>query len=167
MINYAKVKNKLDQIRDKYGCKGDIIFRAAIRLLVDAGRSAILYQTYRTEMDDIDAKHDKADEEGKALFMTRDFEKTIYECAKDLCGVNTYGILQYIQREIWLGGEVGEPDYQRAIQIIRNFIFYTVDGYGSCNLDCEEKLDKLREMELTDEEIEYFGWKFLFEEGEE
>ena len=170
MSNYAESKKALDKIRDKYGCKGEIIFRTAIQMLVDAGKCTILDSAwYQCEMDDIDARHDKAEAEGKFLFMTRDFEKAIYECARDLCEVDTYDILEYIQKEIWLGGEYGEPDYQRAMQIIRNCLCYTADGYGSYTLDCEKTLSKFREMELTDEEIEYFGWDYLFdvEEGEE
>ena len=168
MSNYAESKKALDKIRDKYGCKGDIIFRTAIQLLVDAGKCTILDPAwYQCEMDNIDARHDKAEAEGKFLFMTRDFEKAIYECAKDLCEVDTYDILIYIQKEIWLGGEVGEPDYQRAMQIIRDCLCYTADRYGAYSMNCEETLYKFREMELTDDEIEYFGWEYLFDVEEE
>ena len=168
MSNYAESKKALDKIRDKYGCKGDIIFRTAIQLLVDAGKCTILDPAwYQCEMDNIDARHDKAEAEGKFLFMTRDFEKAIYECAKDLCEVDTYDILRYIQKEIWLGGEVGEPDYQRAMQIIRDCLCYTADRYGAYSMNCEETLYKFREMELTDDEIEYFGWEYLFDVEEE
>ena len=167
-MSYTESKKKLDAIRQKYGCKGEIIFRTAIQMLVDTGKCTILDPSwYQTEMDDIDVRHDKAEAEGKFLFMTRDFEKAIYECARDLCEVDTYDILKYIQKEIWLGGEFGEPDYQRAMQIIRNCLCYTADGYGSYALDCEETLSKFREMELTDEEIEYFGWEYLFDVEEE
>lgn len=168
MSNYAESKKALDKIRDKYGCKGDIIFRTAIQLLVDAGKCTILDPAwYQCEMDNIDARHDKAEAEGKFLFMTRDFEKAIYECAKDLCEIDTYDILRYIQKEIWLGGEVGEPDYQRAMQIIRDCLCYTADRYGAYSMNCEETLYKFREMELTDDEIEYFGWEYLFDVEEE
>ena len=74
MSNYAESKKALDQIRDKYGCKGDIIFRTAIQLLVDTGKCTILDPAwYQCEMDNIDARHDKAETEGKLLFMTIDF----------------------------------------------------------------------------------------------
>ena len=93
MSNYAEFKKQIDAVRDKYGCKGEIIFRTAIQLLVDAGKCTILDSAWwRYEMDDIDARHDKAEVEGKFLFMTRDFEKAIYECAKDLCEIDTYDI---------------------------------------------------------------------------
>lgn len=169
MAAYVDSKKKLDKIRSKYGCKGEIIFRTAIQILIDAGKCTILDPAwYQTEMDDIDARHDKAEADGKFLFMTRDFEKSIYECAKDLCEVDTYDILTYIQREVWLGGgEIGEPDYQRALQIIRNCLCYTADRYGAYECESDVALYKFREMELTDEEIEYFGWGYLFDIEEE
>ena len=88
--------------------------------------------------------------------------------AKELAKIEAYDLLIYIQRKIWLGGgEVGEPDYHRALQIIRNCLCYTADCYGSYSYTCEEVLDKFREMELTDDEIEYFGWEHLFDVEEE
>lgn len=67
MSNYAESKKALDKIRDKYGCKGDIIFRTAIQLLVDAGKCTILDPAwYQCEMDNIDARHDKAEAEANS-----------------------------------------------------------------------------------------------------
>ena len=168
MSNYAESKKQIDAVRDKYGCKGDIIFRTAIQLLVDAGKCTILDSAWwQCEMDDIDARHDKAEVEGKFLFMTRDFEKAIYECAKDLCEIDTYDILRYIQKEIWLGGEVGEPDYQRAMQIIRDCLCYTASNFGAYPCESYVTLEDFRNMGLTDEEIEYFGWSYLLDLDED
>lgn len=168
MSNYAESKKALDQICSKYGCKGGIIFRTAIQMLVDAGKYTILDPAwYQCEMDNIDARHDKAEAEGKFLFMTRDFEKAIYECAKDLCEIDTYDILRYIQKEIWLGGEVGEPDYQRAMQIIRDCLYYTADNFGAYPCESDVTLNDFRGIGLTDEEIEYFGWSYLLDVEEE
>ena len=169
MATYIDSKKKLDKIRSKYGCKGEIIFRTAIQMLIDAGKCTILDPAwYQTEMDAIDARHNKAEADGQFLFMTRDFEKAIYECAKDLCEVDTYDILTYIQREVWLGGsEVGEPDYQRALQIIRNCLCYVDNEGGYYTSRPSITLKKFREMELTDDEIEYFGWEYLFDVEEE
>ena len=168
MSNYKESKEKLKKIRKRYSCKGDFIFRTAIQLLVDAGKCTILDSAWwQREMDDIDARHDKAEAEGKFLFMTRDFEKAIYECAKDLCEIDTYDILRYIQKEIWLGGEVGEPDYQRAMQIIRDCLCYTASNFGAYPCESYVTLKDFRNMGLTDEEIEYFGWSYLFDVEED
>lgn len=171
MSNYNESKKQLDVIRSKYSCKGDIILRTAIQNVVEFGQCTILDPGwYQCTIDDIHARHDNAEKEGQWLFMTRDFEIAILECMKELAEVNSYDLLTYIQREVWLGGgHVGEPDYQRALQIIRNCLCYTADCYGAYSMDCAETLEKFRQMDLSDEEIDYFGWEYLLdvEEDEE
>ena len=170
-MSYAESKKKLDAIRQEYGCKGDVIFRTAIQYIIDHGRE-LFNETdwFEFQMEAIDKRHDKAEEEGKFLFVGRNFEKAIMECAKELAQIEAYDLLIYVQREVWLGGgEVGEPDYQRALQIIRNCLCYTSDGYGAWHEDLSDTLHKFRMMELTDDEITYFGWEYLFdvEDGED
>ena len=164
MINYKESKKQLDKIRSKHSCKGDIILRTAIQNVMEYGQCTIIDPSwYQCTLDEIHARHDAAEKEGKWLFMTRAFEIAILECMKDLAEINSYDLLTYIQREVWLGGgPVGEPDYQRAMQIIRNCLWYTADGYES-----SDALKRLREMELEDEEIAYFGWEYLFDVEDE
>ena len=173
MSNYNESKKKLDAIKRKYCCKGDIILRTAIQSVVEFGQNTILADNwYASELTDIHTRHDLAEKEGKWLFMTRDFEIAILECMKELAEVNSYDLLTYIQREVWLGGgPIGEPDYQRAIEIIRNCLCYAGDSYGAYQHSPSETLHDFREMDLTDEEIAYFGWEYLldveYEEEEE
>lgn len=168
-MSYAESKKKLNEIRQEYGCKGDIIFRTAIQYVVEFGTCSLQDKDwYKWMMDDIDANHDRAEAKGEILWCTREFEKAIIDCAVALSKVNTYDFLTYIQREVWLGGgEVGEPDYQRAVEIIRNCLCYTADCYGAYSMECKETLNKFREMGLKDEEIEYFGWEYLFDVEDE
>lgn len=168
-MSYTESKKKLDAIRQEYGCKGELIFRTAIQNVIDYGKCTLLDKGwYECTMNDIDAEHDYAEKNGKFLWCTRDFEKAIVDCSVALCDVETYDLLTYIQREVWLGGgEVGEPDYQRAMQIIRNCLCYTSDGYGAWHEDLSETLHKFRMMELTDDEIAYFGWEYLFDVEDE
>ena len=168
-MSYEESKKKMDEIRQEYGCKGELIFRTAIQNVVEFGSCTLQdKEWYDWTMNDIDGRHDHAEANGKILWCTRDFEKAIVDCSVALSEVETYDFLTYIQREVWLGGgEVGEPDYQRAIQIIRNCLCYTADCYGAYSLDCKDTLDKFREMSLTDEEIEFFGWEYLFDVEED
>lgn len=169
-MNYTDSKKKIDVIRDKYGCKGEIIFRTAIQMIIEWGqRNFNDEEFYADNIHEINNRHDKAEAEGKCLFMSRDFEKALIECARELAQIKPYDLLTYIQREVWLGGgEVGEPDYQRAMQIIRNCLCYTDDCYGAYESESMETLRKFREMELEDDEIEYFGWGYLLDaEAEE
>lgn len=163
-MKYAEHKKILDKIRQKYGCKGDIIFRTAIQYIVEHGQ-----YNFRNEkwfngcIEQVDSKHDLAEKDGKILWIGRDFEKALLECAREVAQIEPYDLLIYIQREVWLdGGEVGEPDYQRALQIIRNCLCYVGDIYGVLNTGDRERLENFKAMELTDNEIEYFGWGHLF-----
>lgn len=168
-MTYAESKKKIDKIRQEYGCKGEIIFRTALQYIVEHGQYNFRDETWFDEcIENIDKKHDIAERDSKILWVTRDFEKALLECAKELAQIEVYDLLTYIQREVWLGGgEVGEPDYQRAVEIIRNCLCYSADCYGAYSLDCKETLDKFREMSLTDEEIAYFGWEYLFDVEED
>lgn len=163
-MSYAESKKKLDAIHREYSCKGDVIFRTSIQYIVEHGQCNFRNKKWFDScIENVDKKHDLAERDGKHLFIGRDFEKALLECAKELADIETYDLLTYIQREVWLGGgEIGEPDYQRALQIIRNCLWYTADGY-----DSSDALKRLREMDLTDEEIAYFGWEYLFDMEDE
>lgn len=168
-MNYVESKKKLDTIRQEYGCKGDVIFRTAIQYVVEHGQYNFRNQKWFDScIENVDKRHDLAERDGKHLWIGRDFEKALLECAKELADINAYDLLTYIQREVWLGGgEFGEPDYQRALEIIRNCLCYTHDTHGAYSSDCGETLQKFREMDLTDDEIAYFGWEYLFDIEEE
>ena len=168
-MSYTESKKKLDAIHREYSCKGDVIFRTAIQYIVEHGQCNFRNQKWFDScIENVDKKHDLAERDGKHLWIGRDFEKALLECAKELAEVEAYDLLTYIQREVWLGGgSVGEPDYQRAQEIIRNCLCYIHDSYGAYSSDCYETLNKFREMDLTDEEIVYFGWEYLFDMEED
>jgi hypothetical protein len=164
-MSYAESKKKIDAIRQEYGCKGEVLFRTAIQNVIDYGKCTLLDPGwYEPTIDEIEWRHDKAEAEGKWLLMTREFEKAIVDCSVALCEINTYDLLTYIQREVWLGGgEVGEPDYQRAMEIIRDCLSYMAGCYNAYTYDNEEILEKFRCV-MEDHEIEFFGWEELFED---
>lgn len=168
-MSYTDSKNKIDAIRREYGCKGDLIFRTAIQYIVEHGQSKFKNETWFDEcVNDVDERHDLARQLGKTLWITRDFEKAILECARELAFFEAYDLLTYVQREVWLGGgEIGEPDYQRALEIIRNCLYYTGEEGGYYVDTPSVTLCKFREMELTDDEIAYFGWEYLLDIEEE
>ena len=164
MGNYVESKKKLDEIRNKYNCSGDIIVRTAIQMIVEYGQSTFRDEAwFEEQINEIDDRHDLAESAGKILFMTRDFEKSLYNCSKDLASIETYDLLTYIKEEVYFGsGEIGKPDYQRAVEIIRNCLYYIGDCYGAYRENVYETLQKFREMNLTDDEIEYFGWSYSY-----
>lgn len=168
-MKYTEHKKMLDEIRQKYGCKGDIIFRTALQYIVEHGQ-----HNFRNEkwfngcIEYADKRHDKAEKDGKILWISRDFEKALLECAREVAQIEAYDLLTYVQQEVWLGGgEIGKPDYQRALQIIRNCLCYSADRYGAYHTTDEERLETFRAMEFTDDEIIYFGWEHLFDAEED
>lgn len=168
-MKYTEHKKILDVIRQKYGCKGDIIFRTAIQYIVEHGQYNFRNEKwFNSCIKQVDERHDLAEKDGKVLWIGRDFEKALLECARELAEIEAYDLLTYVQQEVWLGGsDVGKPDYQRALQIIRNCLCYAADMYDVYNTADWERLEKFRAMELTDDEIAYFGWEHLFDTEEE
>ena len=163
MNNYKEAKQKLDSIRDEYGCKGEVIFRTAIQMIVEYGQNMFNDKTkINKQFDDIDARHNKAEAEGKCLFMSREFEKALIKCAVELAKVKPYDFLTYIQQEVWLGGN--GISYQRAIELTKNCI---ESIYSDHHEDCEETLDCLYCHDFSSEEIEDLGYGFLFGAEEE
>ena len=138
-------------------------------MLVEHGRNSFKDEIwFEDQMNFIDERHDSAESVGKFLLMTRDFEKAIINCARELAEIDTYDLLIYIQREVWLGGgEVEGPNYWRAIEIIRNCLCYAADNFGAYPCESDVTLEDFRNIGLTDEEIKYFGWSYLFDVEEE
>ena len=162
MSNYVESKKALDKIREDFGCKGDIIFRTAIQYVVGYGQYMFNDQDFvDDQMQQIDDKHNTAEADGKRLFIARDFEKAIIECAEALAKINTYDLLIYIQQEVWLGGS--GIDYKRAIDIVQTCLNYIMDSECIGN---DEVLNKFYELDLNDEEIENLNFGWVFEEEE-
>lgn len=166
MSNYNESKKQLDVIRNKYNCKGELIFRTAVQLVVEWGQKNFTDKKFiEDNFYEIDERHDKADAEGKYLFMTRDFEKALIECARDIAEATTAcNFLMYVQREIWLGiGEYGELSYYKAIKMLKDCINYCTD-----ELEYDDILAVMTaELGFSEEEIEYLGYGYLFESEEE
>ena len=156
-------KETLNKIRQKYTCKGDIIFRTAIQNVVDCGQQTFMNEEwYEDALQEIDDRHDQAEAEGKWLWMTRDFEKAIMECAKEVAAVNTYELLMYIQKEVYFGsGKVGELDYQDAIERLKACVAHIEDFEDGLTLSV------LHILGFDDDEIAYLGFEHLLDVEEE
>lgn len=166
MSNYAESKKKLDKIKSEYGCKGDVIFRTAIQYIVEFGQNMFSDKEWvNGQLKRVDDKHDKAESEGKILFIGREFEKAIIECSVALADINAYDLLIYIQKEVWLSNE-GGIDYNRAVQLLKSCI-YDIEERENC----EDKLlfQALDNIGFDDDDIENLGFGYLlnYEEEEE
>jgi hypothetical protein len=160
MSNYVESKKTLDRIRNEYGCKGDVLFRTALQLVVSVGQCTVLDDGwYQCEVDDINAKHNKAEAERKMLFIARDFELAILECARELAEVDAYDLLIYVQKEVWLSGE--GMDYQRAIELLKRCMEQIE---ANEDYDNAETYDVLQSIGFDDDELEEFGFEYLLKE---
>lgn len=161
MSNYVESKKELDKIRNEFGCKGDILFRTAIQYVVDCGRQCFDDEEWvKEQLDIVDKKHDAFDRDKKTPFISRDFEKAIIECAQEISRVNSYDLLVYIQKEVWLSNE--GIDYQRAIELLKSCLEWFTDDTNS-----ETIIENLNLLGFNDYEIEELGYGWLFEEEEE
>ena len=159
MKNYAETKKELDKIRSEYCCKGEMIFRTALQYVVEYGQSKFKNNKWvQEQLVLVDGKHDEAGLEGKVLWIGREFEKALIECAAEIAKVDTYNLLVYIQKEVWLSNE-GGIDYDRAVKLLKSCMNYVEETH--CGL--WETYDVLDELGFNDDEIEMLGFDYLFD----
>ena len=161
---YTITKKELDRIRDEYGCKGEIIFRTALQYIIEYGQSQFNENGWvENQLTLIDVKHDKAEAEGKNLWIGREFERAIVECAREIAKVEAYSMLVYIQKEVWLSNE-GGIDYQRAVELLKKCM-YDIEERENC----ENKLllQALDDIGFDDDEIAELGFGYLLNNEEE
>ena len=110
----------------------------------------------KQQLDIVDKKHNAFDREKKTPFIARDFEVAIIECAAEIAKVDTYDLLVYIQREVWLSNE--GIDYQRAIELLKNCM-YDIEERENC----EDRLtyQAFEKIGFTDDEIRELKFGFL------
>lgn len=152
---------KMTKIRQKYGCKGDVLLNMAIQILMEAGTESLKDEDYmRGVMNHVNAMHDKAEQQGKRLYISREFEVALWECAAELATLELSEILAYIQTEMcWFA--TSAMSYQRARELLNSCVDEYMEGYYE---DC---LDALERMGFHDEEIEQVGYGYLLEMEEE
>lgn len=161
MNTYVESKKTLDKIRENFGCKGGIIFRTAIQEIISRGQTAFLDDgVYKDMLDDIDANHDYAEAKGKILFITRDFEKAIVKCARELAAINTYDLIIYMQKEVYWSDE-GGIDYGRLYQITGDVMEWMVSGSSDSGEDYKIFNEH---CSIDDDELEELGFGYMIPE---
>lgn len=160
-MSYKESKMMLNKIRDDYAYKGEVIFRCALQYAVECGHHLLQDPIWvQKQLDNIDVNHNEAEKESKVLFITRDFEKAIVECAVEISKIPTMEMLQYVQKEVWLSGE--GIDYRRAIELLKDCMEWFTDDTLN-----ERIVENLSLLGFRDHEIEELGYGWLFEEEEE
>ena len=164
MSNYVESKKVLDKIASKYGCEGDVIMRTAVQYIVEYGQYMFNDEDFiKDQIQQIEDKHRIAEEEGKHLWIAKDFELAIFNCARELAEVNSYDLIIYMQKEMYWSNE-GGLDYKRAIELLKSSLEY-LENYNNCNN--EENYEAFQDIGLEDNEIEELGFGYLISEEEE
>lgn len=157
-MNYTESKQKLDEIRSRYMCAGDIIFRTAIQYVVEFGTNLFKEEEFFNDnMREIDNRHDRAEAEGKVLFMTRDFEKAIVKCGRELAQIEVYDLLVYIQREVFLSSN--GIDYRRMEKLLKQCITWFEETYACLG----DVYNMLTDIGFNDSEIEMLGFEHILD----
>lgn len=151
------MKSSLDKIREKYGCKGELIFRTSVQYIIDYGKALLNDTKYiEGQLKNIDEKHNKAEAEGKVLWVGREFEKDLINCAVEIAKVNTIDIIKYIQKE-WLFQEIDEMTYTHAKDLLINIINQKLS-----ETDTDFARDELECAGFDDEDFEALGFAEIF-----
>ena len=164
MNTYVESKKTLDKIASKYSCKGDIIMRTAAQYIIEYGQYMFKDEDFiKDQIQQIEDKHRISEEEGKHLWVTKDFELAIFNCARELAEVNSYDLIVYMQKEMYWSNE-GGLDYKRAIHLLEECMDW-IDVYGTGEgYSFKEALDDLG---FDEDEIEELGFEYALSGEEE
>lgn len=158
-MSYNESKKQIEKIARKYTCKGDIIMRTALQYIVEYGQYMFKDEEFIVDqLQQIEDRHMVAEKEGKILFVSKDFELAIFECAQELAEINTYDLIIYMQKEMYWSNE-GGMDYNRAMSLLERCM---------CWMDEQEDNNKMlyevfSECGFEDDEIDQLGFGFVFE----
>ena len=160
---YENTKKELDFIRHSYSCKGEIVFRTALQYIIECGQSTFNDNGWvENQLTLIDVKHDRANAEGKTLWISREFERAIIECARESAKVEAYSFLVYIQKEVWLSNE-GGIDYSRAVKLLKSCMSWIEEDHASLG----EMLNTLEYIGFDDNDIEALGFVYVLDVRED
>ncbi len=164
MNNYSENKKRLDKIRNEYGCKGEMIFRTSLQYIVEYGSLRFKDDEWvQGQLNFGNEKHNKADAENKILFVGREFEIALIECAREIAKVEAYSLLVYIQKEVWLSNK-GGIDYERAVQLLKGCMA-NIEQWNDCRN--ELTLGEFEDIGFYDEEIEELGFAYVLDVRED
>lgn len=161
---YEENKKILDGIRNKYACKGEMIFRTSIQYVIEYGQIKFNDDEWvESQLEQVDNKHDEAEADGKILWIGREFEKELIQCAREISQVNAYDLLVYIQKEVWLSNE-GGMDRQRAITLLKACMS-NIEMWNDCQ--CGLTLGEFEDIGFDDDEITELGFGYVLDVRED
>lgn len=119
---------RIDQIKQKYDCKGELIFRTALCNVLQYGQ-----QTHGNELwcnkqkENIKEDHRQYQEEGKHYFISEDLELAIIDCGYELAQIRNWELFEYIQ--VCMSTEWETPTYNHMRLTIANLCYIIKDKF--------------------------------------
>ena len=157
-MNYQEAKKYIDEIRNEFACKGELIMRCAMQNVIEYGIGTLKTKhKLTTWLKEIDVKHDLAEKAGDILFIGREFEKEIARCTFKLAEAGSMNLIMYLQREMWMYNNPGEISYERAIELLRKVIDYKL-GY----MTVADVMYDLESIGFSDMELCELGFEDVF-----
>jgi hypothetical protein len=121
----------IDKIKQKYDCKGELIFRSALCLLLDYGKERCGNIDWVNDNKELTKKtHREAAEQGKHLFINERLEIAIMDCAYELAQFS-WELFEYIQTEMQTDWQT--PTYKKLGEQIK-YLCAIVKSYNGNNV---------------------------------
>ena len=151
---------KIDLIKSKYDCKAELVFRAALSLLLDYGKERCGNVDWVNDNKELTKKnHEEARKTKKQLIIGERLEIAIIDCAYELAQFSTWELFEYIQTQMQIGWQT--PSYKKLGEQIK-YLCAIVKSYNGNNVS--EVLD---EWGIDQEVLAYFELNEFIKEEEE
>lgn len=143
MSNYTESKKRIDSIRSEYSSAGDIVFKIAICMLIQKGKSFFdnekSYQDLRASAE-------------------LEFNELVVKCANELAKINTIDLLLYIQKEICFSND-NVMGYKKITQKLKDCIDWIIG-----DADCSDVVKDLKYgVGFSENELRSLGYDYLFD----
>lgn len=149
----------INKIKSKYDCKGELIFRSALCLLLDYGKERCGNVDWVNDNKELTHQnHKEAEEQGKHLLVSERLENAIIDCAYELAQFGNWELMEYIQTEIQTDWQT--PTYKQLGEQIK-YLCTIIKSYNGNNVS-----EILYEWSINQEVLEYLELNEYLKEEE-
>lgn len=149
----------INKIKQKYDCKGELVFRSALCLLLDYGKERCGNMDWVNDNKELTKKnHKEAEEQGQHLIIGEKLELAIIDCAYELAQFGNWELMEYIQTEMFTCYKT--PTFKDLTDCIVNLCYWISDRQ-------DVKMVIYDELGIDEDIFNYIdNKKFIFEEEE-
>ena len=149
----------INKIKQKYDCKGELIFRSALYLLLDYGKERCGNVDWVNDNKELTHQnHKEAKDQNKHLIISERLENAIIDCAYELAQFGNWELMEYIQTEMQTDWQT--PTYKKLGEQIK-YLCAIVKSYNGNNVS-----DVLDEWSIDQEVLAYLELNEYLKEEE-